>query len=209
MELPDRVTVLTCIGCGAMGGAPRCDGDCSEHKLVLVDAADYDALLTRAQAARACATRLAPVARRLADAEAEPEAPGDAFVHLRDGARQALRDTGGHDHTDWAAPATVIGWWCAQCGNVDLPQPCIGVCVWRPTQWVNLALYERRLGEAEADLRAVRALSELLRRIAVVTPRDGQWQRNWQALRARARVTLDDDRSVPPPGDTKNAPGLA
>ena len=42
--LPDCVTVLTCIGCGAMGREERCDGDCSEHKLLLVSAIDYDVL---------------------------------------------------------------------------------------------------------------------------------------------------------------------
>jgi hypothetical protein len=46
VTLPDRVTVLTCIGCGAIGREERCDGDCSEHKLLLVSAVDYDVRAT-------------------------------------------------------------------------------------------------------------------------------------------------------------------
>ena len=88
----------------------------------------------------------------------------------------------------------MTGWWCAQCGNVDMPQPCIGVCVWRPADWVNLALYERRLRLAEPGLRAARSLSGFLARAAAVTPRAGEWQRNLDAFRAQARAALQDLR---------------
>jgi hypothetical protein len=73
-----------------------------------------------------------------------------------------------------------------------MPQPCIGVCVWRPADWVNLALYERQLSLAEPGLRAERSLSGFLARVAAVTPRAGEWQRNRDALRAQARVALED-----------------
>ena len=53
MTLPDRVTVLTCIGCGAMGREERCDGACSKHKLVLVSAVDYEDARAAAVTARA------------------------------------------------------------------------------------------------------------------------------------------------------------
>lgn len=174
-----------------MGRGGRCDGDCSEHKLLLVSAVDYDELLGAAQAARVRAARLAPAVRPFTDAQ--PGDSRDALLRLRDGARRALRD-GGRDgpRTDWASPATVTGWWCAQCGNVDMPQPCIGVCVWRPADWVNLALYERQLSLAEPGLRAARSLSGFLARVAAVTPRAGEWQRNRDALREQARAALED-----------------
>ena len=174
-----------------MGREERCDGDCSEHKLVLVSAVDYDELLGAADAARVRAARLASAVRPFADAHTRPGDPREALLRLRDGARRALRD-GGRDEprTDWASPATVIGWWCARCGNVDMPQPCIGVCIWRPADWVNLALYERQLRLAEPGLRAVRALSGFLARVAAVTPRAGEWQRNRDAFRAQARAAL-------------------
>ena len=193
VTLPDRVTVLSCIGCGAMGREERCDGDCSEHKLVLVSAVDHDELLRAAHAAAARAARLGAVVCTLAEAEAKPSDPRDALLTLRDSARRALRkDRDEQDGTDWASPVTVTGWWCARCGNVDMPQPCIGVCVWRPADWVNLALYERQLGLADPSLRAARRLRRFLARVAAVTPRAGQWQRNWEALRSQARAALAD-----------------
>ena len=157
--LPDRVTVLTCIACGAMGREERCDGDCSEHQLVLVNTVDYDELLGAAYAARVRAARLASAVGVFADSHTQRGDPQETFLRLRDGARRALRD-GGRDEprTDWDSPVTVIGWWCARCGNVDMPQPCIGVCVWRPADWVNLALYQRQLRLAEPGLRAARSL---------------------------------------------------
>ena len=193
VTLPDRVTVLTCIGCGAMGREERCDGDCSEHKLFLVTAADYDELLCAAHAAWVRAARIVPAVRQFAEADAQPHDPRDALLRMRESARRALRDNGRRDDsTDWAPPDTVTGWWCARCGNVDMTQPCIGVCVWRQADWVNLALYERRLRLAEPGLRAARSLSGFLARVAAVTPLAGQRRRNWEALQAQARAALRD-----------------
>jgi hypothetical protein len=178
-----------------MGREERCDGDCSEHKLVLVSAVDHDELHRAADAARTRAARLASAVRPFADAPAGSRDPRDALLELRDIARRELHDGGpAEPRTDWASPATVTGWWCARCGNVDMPQPCIGVCIWRPADWVSLALYERRLRLAESDLRAERSLSGFLARAAAVTPRAGEWQRNLDAFRAQARAALEDLR---------------
>jgi hypothetical protein len=193
VALPDRVTVLTCIGCGAMGREERCDGDCSERKLLLVTAADYHELLGAAHGALVRAARMVPAVRRFAEADAQTQDPLDALLRFRESARRALRGDGrGQDDTDWASPDTVTGWWCARCGNVDMVQPCIGVCIWRPADWVNLALYEHQLRLAEPGLRAARSLSGFLARMAAVTPRAGQGRRNWEALQAQARAALRD-----------------
>lgn len=50
--LPDRVTVPTCIACGAMGRAADCDGECSEHRIALVHAEDFENLRAEAHASR-------------------------------------------------------------------------------------------------------------------------------------------------------------
>ena len=119
--------------------------------------------------------------------------PRDALLRMRESARRALRDgERGEDRTDWASPDTVTGWWCARCGNVDMPQPCIGVCLWRPADWVNHVLYDHQLRLAEPGLRAARSLSGFLARVAAVTPRAGQWRRNREALQAQARAALGD-----------------
>lgn len=189
VALPDRVTVLTCIGCGAMGRQERCEGDCAEHKLVLVGAADYRELMIAADAGRASAERLAEVAR--AFAREDRGEPREALLQLRRRARLALRDAGpALEPVNLRSPATVTGWWCHRCGNVDLPQPCIGVCVWRPAEWVNVDLYERGLAAAEPVLRAADALRRFVARAAAVSSRDGQWARNRQALGDQARAAL-------------------
>lgn len=189
--LPDRVTVLTCIGCGAMGREARCEGDCSERKLVLVSAADYDELVRAGHAAEAIAGRLAPAVRAYADAPARAGDARDALLTLRDGSRLVLRGTAPDERRfGMVPPATVTGWWCTKCRTVDLPQPCLGVCVWRPAEWVNLAVYERELVPAEAALRAAASLRGFLTLAAAVTPRAGEWQRNLDALREQARAVL-------------------
>jgi hypothetical protein len=182
VELPDRVTVLTCIGCGAMGRQERCESGCSEHKLMLVGADEYEALLREVRRVRARSERLAAVARRFLESDAGPR---DALRELRAAARQALRDAG--PEIDWESPNAVTGWWCASCGNVDMPQPCLGICVWRPAEWVNLALYERQL----PYLRAAHSLQRFTARAAAVVPREGQWERNRTALRAQAHAALE------------------
>jgi hypothetical protein len=174
-----------------MGREERCDGDCSEHKLQLISILEYEALLECAHAARVAAARLAAAVRPFS--VGQPGDPGDILARLRDGARIALR-AGGYEapRTDWSSPATVTGWWCAECGNVDMPQPCIGVCVWRPADWVNVTLYERQLRQAEPHLRAARSLGAFLARVAAVTPRAGKAQQNLETFARQARVALDD-----------------
>ena len=170
-----------------MGRQERCAGGCSEHKLVLVAADDYDELARAARGARARSERLAAVARGFVESQAPPR---EALHELRVNAQEVLRGVGPEpDAPEWASPPTVTGWWCAECGNVDMPQPCLGVCVWRPADWVNLALYERQL----PDLDAARALRRFIARVAAVAPREGQWERNWTALRTQAHALLDAD----------------
>lgn len=198
VTLPDRVTVLTCIGCGAMGRQERCV-NCSEHKLELVRASDYERLLSAALDARTRALRLAPVVREYAALTPDDRGDGDG-ERLREMARQAVVDNPTAAVAEERVPEPVVGWWCAECGNVDMPQPCIGVCVWKPAVWVNLALYERQRRLAEPWTRAERALSRFLTRARSVRPRAGQELRHWSALRAQAVSALRDyDQDVPAP----------
>ena len=174
-----------------MGREERCDGACSEHKLVLVSAVDYEELRRAACVARVRAAGLASAVRPFADAPAASGDPRETLLELRDGARRAVRGFGRVElRSDLASPAAVTGWWCAECGNVDMPEPCIGVCVWRLADWVRLAVYERQLRAAESDLSAARSLCGFLARAAAVTPRAGEWQRNLDAFQAQARVAL-------------------
>jgi hypothetical protein len=181
---------MTCIGCGAMGRQERCDGACSEHRLVLVRSTDFDALRSAAHDARARVQRMGELLGGLAAAEPRPQDPDAAFLQLRDGARRLLAELGraGPD-ADWADPMTVTGWWCAECGNVDLPQPCLGVCIWKPTDWVNVELYRSQLAVAVPWLRQADTMTRLLAHIAVLRPHAGLAQATWAALRERARAS--------------------
>jgi hypothetical protein len=173
-----------------MGREERCDGDCSEQKLVLVSAVECNAMLTAAHAARDRAARLAPAVRPFTDEH--PGDPREVLSELKQTARVILRATAREtDRTDWSSAATVTGWWCAKCGNVDMPQPCIGVCVWRRAEWVNVIFYEQQLRLAEPHLHAAHSLTAFLVRAASVIARDGEWPRNLEALERQARAALD------------------
>ena len=188
-----RLTIPACIGCGAMRQDEGCAGACSERKLELVTGADYDQLAAAAAACRARIRELREVAGELAQAEPEPEQWRAAYEALQRSARSALRRSGpapdGQDDPLPPAPAVTV-WRCPDCGGVDAPQPCIGVCIWRPAAWVDAASHESLRLRAAADLATERNLAGLLRTLAFTTPRAGQWEQNWRALQAQARRTL-------------------
>ena len=78
---------------------------------------------------------------------------------------------------------SVKAWQCIGCGRIDHPATCIGVCDYRPVDMV----YAEELEAAQAR---IDELTALLRRLALTTPMDGQWERSYRALQARARVLL-------------------
>ena len=74
-------------------------------------------------------------------------------------------------------------WRCIGCGRIDHPQPCVGICQDRKTELVSAEDYraaERRIDELET----------LLQRMARTTPRPGQCERSWRALREQAIALL-------------------
>lgn len=193
MQPPDRLTIPACIGCGAMRKDETCPVPCAERRVELVNAGDYGRLAAAAAACRARVRGLRAVAAELARAE---PARGDwqaAYQALQQSARSALRrfspPDGSPDDEFPAAPVVVV-WRCPDCGGVDAPQPCIGVCIWRPAQWVDAAWYEAERTRALTDRRAERSLAGLLRTVVFTTPRPGQWERSWRALQSRARHAL-------------------
>lgn len=84
----------------------------------------------------------------------------------------------------------VTVWRCIGCGRIEGPQPCIGVCEDRKIELVDAAAHDQALGEIQR-LRAQRLLLwGLVRQLANTTPRDGEWERSYRALQARARQML-------------------
>ena len=107
-----------------MGRAAHCEGDCSEQRLPLVAAGDLDALRAAARSARAEFELLEPIVRSLqGQIPAEADCPL-AYEALRRAAQAGLRGPEAWERSrDWGAPEVAVGWWCAECGNVDAPQP--------------------------------------------------------------------------------------
>lgn len=84
----------------------------------------------------------------------------------------------------------ITAWQCIGCGRLEAPQQCVGVCQDRKVELVAAAVYADTLADAEALRERVAALEGLLRQLAVVTPRAGQWQRSYESLQQRARALL-------------------
>jgi len=194
VEQPYLLTIPACIGCGAMRQDRSCPGDCSERRVELVRNADYDQLTRAAAACRARILGLRPVVAELMRAEPGPGGWKTAYEVLQQAARSALRrfKPAAADRDDPLSPAdTVIVWRCRDCGGLDAPQPCLGVCIWRPAAWVDVTRYESARSRAVADREAERSLAGLLGRLAFATPRAGQWERSLRALQVQARHALD------------------
>ena len=78
-------------------------------------------------------------------------------------------------------------WQCVGCGRIEDPQPCVGICRDVKVEFVPAAAHDEALARLrdEAD-----ALREVVRRIASITPREGECRRSWLALQKQARETL-------------------
>ena len=193
MRDPDPLTIPACIGCGAMRQDLACPGPCAERRIELVSAGDYDRLVASAAACRARVREFRAVAEELAGAGPAAGMWQAAYQALQQSARSALRGLGlpAGRLDDLLAPVrTVVVWRCPDCGGLDAPQPCLGVCIWRPARWVDAASYEAVRSHALADRDAEQRLAGLPRTLASITPRAGQWEQNWRALRGRARDVL-------------------
>jgi hypothetical protein len=190
---PDRLTVPTCFGCGAMGCLGGCENGCHEERLDLVRAAALDELIGVRARAQACSAAFRMVAEELAWREPGPSGDEAALRAVRNHARAALHEFPDH----WGKEAVLEGaaqaattWWCADCGSVDAPQPCLEVCIWKPVEWVTEASYLKERVRAAADCAVEERLRALVRMVAWTTPRRGEWQRCRRALQEDARCAL-------------------
>jgi hypothetical protein len=167
-----------------------CAGGCGEQKLELVPAGQYDWVAALASSAHLRAEAFGAVAEALVSRRPRAEEWETAYRSLQDIARATLRrypepelpDIDWHERVEFATT-----WWCAECGGIDAPQPCLGVCVWRPVEWVNRTTYSEETEVALAERDTERRYRKLARRVASVTPRAGQWERGWRALESQAR----------------------
>jgi hypothetical protein len=180
-----------------------CDIGCSEEKLELVRAVDLEGLTRLAFGTHVRAEAFRAVATELASGLSGPDDREATYRSVQIAARATLRrypEVDGQSES-WAEQAEgATTWWCAGCGGIDAPQPCLGICIWRPIDWVNAKLYgqERTRALAERDMEM--CLRRLLRRAAFVTPREGHWERGCRVLQAEAQETLDACADPAAPG---------
>ena len=100
-------------------------------------------------------------------------------------ARNPLADT---RHEDVDVPRFRV-WQCAGCGRIEDPQPCVGICRDAKAEFVPAGAHDEAMRRANEEIAALRAV---VRRIAGITPHDGQWEAAWIALRNHARKTVED-----------------
>jgi len=81
----------------------------------------------------------------------------------------------------------VKAWQCIGCGRIEAPQECVGVCEFKRLEMVYLFEHEQALAEERAKRERLEAL---LRHLARVTPRAGEFERSWRALQDDARQAL-------------------
>ena len=179
MQVPERFTMWSCIGCGAMGTDQPCLGPCDDHALDLVRAAEHDAVLAHVTRTREGSRPLLELVRELAEAHDEA-----AYRALRGRAREVLRAAAEPVATGAAEPFRA--WLCTGCGRVEAPQACLGVCLRQPGEVVRADRHVEAVSRAADADRDARALRGLVRQLAFTTPRAGHGAETVAALREAA-----------------------
>jgi hypothetical protein len=170
-----------------------CDTGCSEERLDLVRAADLERLTGLASGAHVRAEACRAVAIELASGRVGSDDWEGTYLSTQRVARAVLRHYPAVDEhsPDWDEPAErATTWWCAGCGGIDAPQPCLGICLWRPIDWMNAELYEQERTRAVAEHDVEIRLRRLLRRVSSITPRQGHWELGFRLLQAEAQQSL-------------------
>ena len=85
---------------------------------------------------------------------------------------------------------TISAWQCIGCGRLEAPQTCIGVCQDRRVELVHAGQYAELRAELDATRRERDALRGLVRTLATIRPRDGEWERSYRALQDQARLLM-------------------
>ncbi len=93
------------------------------------------------------------------------------------------------------AAERVKAWQCIGCGRIEAPQECVGVCEFKRIDMIYAFEHDRAL---EAERTRCARLEALVRHLARITPRAGEWERSWKALQADARRVLAELEAAGP-----------
>jgi hypothetical protein len=84
----------------------------------------------------------------------------------------------------------IAAWECIGCGRIEGARPCVGICQDRKTDFVYASEHDEVLAQLALAHGRTAALATLVRQLAHTTPRNGEWERTYRALQARARQLL-------------------
>ncbi|MEO5621951.1 MAG: hypothetical protein ABJB02_08435 [Dokdonella sp.] len=84
----------------------------------------------------------------------------------------------------------IKAWQCIGCGKIEAPQTCIGVCQDRKVLLVPLVDHEEALAEIQRVYGQLQDMHSVLSRLALSTPRAGQWEPSYRTLQEQARGVL-------------------
>jgi Fe-S-cluster-containing hydrogenase component 2 len=194
----ERLTTSFCIGCHRVDVRETCIAECDERALDLVFASDHE----QAVAAMAGARRLIPtlqesVRQILSTTPADGDFEENRRV-LRVQARSVLHDVNALEQTAEVERFPVSH--CLACGLIEAPQECLGICVYHTVEMVAATTFDAVAAPLGQARQQVEQMGAVLRQLAWVTPRAGDWQRTWRALQDRARTALagSEPRDGPP-----------
>jgi hypothetical protein len=176
-----------------MGRLGTCAGGCGELKLKLVPADQYERLAGEESSCHVCAEALRAVVENFIRRRPKRGDWEAAYRSAQDLARVTLRRHPAREYLEIDRDGPLdyaTAWWCAECGGIDAPQPCLAVCVWRSIEWVNVACFLERQAAAHAERDVEQDLRALVHRIASITPRAGHWERGWRALQGEAQEVI-------------------
>lgn len=94
----------------------------------------------------------------------------------------------------------IAAWQCIGCGRIEGAQPCVGICQDRKAEFVHASDYDEACGQLDLVRGRMQTLVAVVRQLACVTPRSGEWERTYHALQARAQQALRllDESEQPP-----------
>ena len=78
-----RVTAWRCVGCGRVEAPQPCIGVCSDRKVELVDARDYDMALARLEHLEAEYDRLVQFVRMMARNKPHEDCWEESYLHMQ------------------------------------------------------------------------------------------------------------------------------
>ena len=86
--------------------------------------------------------------------------------------------------------ALIQAWQCIGCGKLQAEAPCVGICQDRQVELVSAGDYEA-LFNANQNLESrVESLMQLIRKLALVTPRPGKAEQTLLTLQQQAKNFL-------------------